>query len=57
MRSKGAAAQVKDSGNDEEVKDSGNDEEVIFPCEQPLHIGTSLGIETLLGIPDVFLLT
>ena len=36
------------------VNDSGNDEEVIFPCEQPLHIGT---IETLLGIPDVFLLT
>ena len=48
MRSKGAAARVEDSGNDEEV---------IFPCEQPLHIGTSLGIETLLGIPDVFLLT
>ena len=48
MRLKGAAARVKDSGNDEEV---------IFPCEQPLHIGTSFGIETLLGMPDVFLLT
>ena len=48
MRSKAAVAQVEDSGNDEEV---------IFPCEQPLHIGTSLGIEMLLGIPDVFLLT
>ena len=48
MRSKAAVAQVEDSGNDEEV---------ILPCEQPLHIGTSLGMETLLGIPDVFLLT
>ena len=42
MRLKATAAQVVDSGNDEEV---------IFPCEQPLHIGTSLGIEALLGIP------
>ena len=48
MKSKGAAARVEDSGNEEEV---------IFPCEQPLHIGSSFGIEMLLGIPDVFLLT
>ena len=51
MRSKGAVAQVIDSGNDEDV---------IFPCEQPLqplHIGISFGIETPLGIPVMFLLT
>ena len=48
MRSKAVVARVEDSGNDEEV---------IFPCEQPLHIEISLGIEMLLGIPDVFLLT
>ena len=48
MRLEAAAAQVEDSGNDKEV---------IFPCEQLLHIGISLGIETSLGIPDVFLLT
>ena len=39
------------------VEDSGNDEKVIFPCEQLLHIGTSLGIEMVLGIPVKILKT